>query len=260
MKSDRISQIKHLLLQKKSIQNDELCRHFGVSIATIRRDLDKLEEEGFIRRFYGGAQISDHLPLSPLGAIEQWDTRAVTNVPEKRAMAELVAAQIPDHCTVLLDSGTTVFEVARRLIHRKNLTVLTNSLTTAAMLGACPDLQVYCIGGLIKTDMLATSGILSAECLSFFPTVDISVFSADSYVATRGIMAYSMELAMLKKAIAERSDTVIAAVDHTKFGLSAGVTTCPTRNLHMLVTDSGAPPEDLEYTRHCGVKVLVANV
>jgi len=147
LKNTRIQEMKKLFLNKKQLLNKELCDIFGVSIETVRRDLNILEQEGFIQKVYGGARLLEN-PSIP-ATIEAWDTRLKKNELFKKSIAERVATLIPDGCTVFLDTGTSVFEVLPLLQEKKNLTVLTNSLRIAMELGLCDSFSVYNIGGLV---------------------------------------------------------------------------------------------------------------
>ena len=259
MKQDRITEIRHLLLQQKRLSCDFLCEHFNVSAATIRRDLDLLEREGAIRRYYGGAEYLDRNETPFIADIvPSWQTREGLNMLEKQAIARETAAIIPDSCTVYLDSGTSAYEVARLLTDRKNLTVITNSLRTAALLGMSQQLQVYCVGGNIKYDMLTTSGVLANEGLNFFPSIDICVLAADGFISSWGIREWSMENALLKKAAADRSKQLIAILDHTKFNVSATSPICQTKQIDTIVTDDGVSPDIVSALEKSGVNVIVA--
>ncbi len=257
MRYDRIQQIKKLLLSKKRVLNSEICEMFNVSIETIRRDLDHLEKEGIIRKVYGGAVLVDD-SLVP-DSLEKWDVRYLENLEVKKTIASQTAALIPDNCTVLLDTGTSAFEVACQLKNRSSLTIVTNSLRIATELGMCRNLTVYCVGGIIKVDELVTSGFLASEFLSYFNHFDIAVLSADGFIPAEGTAEYSMEIAMLKKNMLDKSDKIILAIDHTKFGISANCITCPTGKINTVVTDKDTPQEAVAYLRKRGVNVIIAD-
>lgn len=260
MKQDRLTQIKHILMRDQQVINTELCEQFGVSIATIRRDLDQLEAEGIITRIYGGARLAISPNAPQIEAqIPSWDSRVTSNVGEKRAIARKVVELIPGNCTLFIDSGTTLYEIAQMLVHRTDLTIVTNSLHTAVMLGAYPKLQVYCIGGNVKYDMVSTVGVIASSTLSLFPNIDVCVLSADSFDVRRGMREFIMETSILKKAVMARSQKVIAALDHTKFTVSAPSAICRTQDLDIIVTDSDTPVSEVEEMRRMGVQVIVAD-
>ena len=261
MKQDRLTQIKHLLMQNKHINNNQLAETLGVSIATIRRDLYRLESDGVIRRIYGGAELINGANQKlAVENVPLWSSREDSNKQEKRAIAKKVVEKIPESCTVFIDNGTTVYEVAKLLTQRTDLTILTNSLRTAVLLGSYPGLQAYCIGGIIKYDMLGTAGIIALEALAFFPSIDVCVLSSYGFVPSWGLRECSMETAMLKKTIVDRSKIVIAALDHTKFYANASAPVCQTKQLSTIVTDPAAPPDDVKFLRENGVEVVIASI
>ncbi|MBQ3533212.1 MAG: DeoR/GlpR transcriptional regulator [Oscillospiraceae bacterium] len=256
LKGQRIQEIKKLFLSKKQVTNTELCATFNVSIETIRRDLNLLEKEGFIRKVYGGAHLaeSSRLPES----IEKWDVRMDKNEPVKKHIAIETAKYIPDDCTVFLDSGTSTFEVATCLKDRKNLTVLTNSVRIAQELGMCEQITVYFIGGIIKTDILASSGFFATDFLSYFYHIDCAVISCDGFIPDRGSTELSLELSVLKKNVLDKTDMVIIPVDHSKIGVSGNCLACEVSKINILVTDPLASPQDVETLRKLGVQVIIA--
>ena len=256
MKSNRIQELKRLLLNQKQVSNTELCQLFNVSIETVRRDLNLLEKEGFLRKVYGGARLVDNT----IGAsdLEKWDTRIEQNEENKRSVAMRIAEMIPDGCSVFLDIGTSIFELLPALKKKQNLTVLTNSLRNASELGVCENLTVYCMGGVIKTDTLVSSGFFATEFLSYFNHIDYAVISCDGFSPAKGTTEPSIELSMLKKAVVEKSDCVIAAVDHTKFRIPGACLCCPVEKIDTLVTDEFPSEADIATLREKGVELVVA--
>ena len=256
MRGQRIQEIKKLFLSKKQILNTELCETFGISIETVRRDLNVLEREGFIRKIYGGARLAENSRIPD--SIEKWDVRIDKNELAKKCIAAKTAELIGDDCTVFLDSGTSIFEVASFLKNRKNLTVLTNSVRIAQELGMCSDIQVYFIGGIIKTDVLASSGFFATEFLSYFYHIDFAVISCDGFIPNKGSMELSLELAVLKKSVLEKTDSIILPVDHSKIDVSGNCLVCDVARINTLVTDSLAPQQAIETLQELGVQVIVA--
>ena len=145
MQNERMRQIMTLLLREKKVSARELTERFGVSAESVRRDLSALEQQGVVRKVYGGAVlVEEHLPE---GDAEVFQVRLTEHWREKQAIARAAAALIQDGDTVFLDSGTTVGALVPLLRQRKALTVITRSLRSAAQLGMCDHLTVYCLGG-----------------------------------------------------------------------------------------------------------------
>lgn len=254
MKNTRIQEMKKLFLSQKQLLNKDLCDLFGVSIETVRRDLNILEQEGFIQKIYGGARLTENTSIP--ATIEAWDTRLKKNELFKKSIAERVATLIPDGCTVFLDTGTSVFEILPLLQGKKNLTVLTNSLRIAAELGLCDSFSVYNIGGLVKRETLTSIGLFAKEFLASFYRIDFAVLSCDGFVPERGTTEYSSEIAEFKQLIIDKTAHIIAVADHTKFGITGSCVCCPIEKIGTLVTDSLVPTATLNHLADRGVQVV----
>ena len=155
MKYDRLQSIKRKLVHEKKVVTAELSEQFGVSIETIRRDLDLLESEGLIRKIYGGAEIRKEDPANT--EMDEWNKRCQVCVAEKRAIAQKAIRLIPDACSVVLDSGTTTYHVGCLLGMRKDISVLTNSLHCAMAVSCRTDHPIYLLGGQVKKGELITT-------------------------------------------------------------------------------------------------------
>ena len=230
---------------------------FNVSIETIRRDLDQLERDGIITKVYGGAVLAKK--SEPHEPIDSWTVRVDENRELKSAIGRATAEMIPNNCTVFLDSGTSVLEVAHFLKGKENVTVVTGSLYIAAELATSENLYVYCVGGLVNAQTLATTGFLASEFIASFSHFDFAVISSDGFVPEDGAMDHLMETAILKKNILEKADKIILAIDHTKYNQRAKCITCKTDRINTLVTDSGISPDILALLRLSGVNVVVAD-
>lgn len=256
MKMKRIQEEKKFFLSKKHVTNIELCEHFGVSIETIRRDLNALEEEGFIRKVYGGACIVENSQV-PL-PIDEWAVRMNKYPASKQSMAKEAARLIPDGSTVFLDSGTTLYHVASFLNGKKGITVLTNSIRMVEKLGMNKDFHVYVIGGIIKTDILASSGVFATEFLANFYHIDYAVISCDGFIPDKGTTEHSIELSMLKKYVLEKTERVIVVADHSKIGIPGSSLCCPIEKISIAVVDSETPQVHIDTMKLHGVEVVVA--
>ena len=256
MKMQRIQEMKKLFISKQSITNKELCDTFNISIETVRRDLSYLESEGFIRKVYGGAALAESSQAAI--AVDEWDIRMKTNSMSKLKIAERAVELIPDGSTIFLDSGTSVYEVSTFLSSRTNITVLTNSIRIAEVLGMNPKIMVYFIGGVIKADTLASVGIFASEFLANFYHLDYAVISCDGFIPDLGTTEQSLELAILKKQIISKTGKIILVVDHSKVGVPGNCLCCPSDKIDTIVTDEGTPEDVLETLRKSNMNVVVA--
>ena len=256
MQNDRIRQIMTILLQEKKVIAKDLAARFGVSLESIRRDLSLLEQQGAVRKFYGGAVLVED--LLPDGEAEVFQVRLTEHGAEKQAIARTATALIADGETVYLDSGTTAAALIPYLKERRGLTVITRSLRSAAQLGMCDHLTVYCLGGAVKVDTLTNTGFMAQECLNFFSHIDTAILSGDGLVPAQGVVDFGMENLSFKRSLVERSGRVVVVIDSSKFGRTAHCVTCPTPRITTLVSDENAPQKALDALRQQGVEVITA--
>lgn len=253
MKYDRQEKIKQLFIDRKRISCVDLCDIFGISIETVRRDLAALEEEGVIKRVYGGAVLSDNTSVP--NPIKPWDMRFILNNAEKVNMAKVILKFIHDNMTIALDSGTTVLEVAKLLDQRKNLNIITNDIHIASELSRNTDHTIYLIGGTLKKDDKITTGFLATEFLKNFSHIDAAILTADGF--SDGIGDFNVDMRALKAAMIEKSDKVYAAIDHTKFFIPTLHKVCGMKELDLVVTGTAAPEESIEKLKNAGVEVIL---
>ena len=258
MKRDRHWQIKQLFLQKKRVSIKELCDTFGISVETARRDLNALEEEGIIRRIYGGAVLLDS--SEDLDVMPPWDDRFSQNLKQKRAIARELLQWIPDSSIIALDSGTSTYEIAKLLREKKNLTVLTNDLRIATELSSNTNHTIYCIGGTIKKDDIITTGFLATDFLEYFSHIDLTILSADGFDVTVGLSDHNVEMGTLKAAMIKKSNKVLAGIDSSKFSTNAFYKVCGIDKLTVVVTDDRVPQESIDILEEAGVQTIRVKV
>ena len=237
MKNARQQMIIELLKQDGLVSTSDLTGRFGVSVETIRRDFKQLEKAGILKPAYGGAvPLSGTLRITELDA---WQDRAASFRQEKSWIARKAAEYVPDGSVLATDVGTTMFELARHLNQKSNLTIITNDLRLAQELRQdCH--QVYLAGGLLNTS-LYTSGELCREFVDHFALIDLFIFSADGITLEDGLTTIRPEENELKKRLIQKAEKKIAVVDHSKFGKKALLHTCRFDQIDLLITDSRAP-------------------
>lgn len=257
MKQDRLGQMKQLYYEKKNISNRELCETFNISLETVRRDLKQLEQEGVVKRVYGGAVLRPENDTS--ADMEPWHVRSVQNQREKAQIAAEMLLRIPDGCTIALDSGTSIFELAKLLNQKEDLTIITNSIHIALEISTRTNHTLYFIGGAIKKDELITTGMLSVDFLNCFSRIDLAIVSTDGFNVNEGLTDFNIEMGMLKRSIFEKANKILVAADYSKFSINALYKTCSSESLDLVITDPKAPAESVEYLRSAGVDVVIAS-
>lgn len=258
MKRDRHWQMKQLFLQKKSISIKELCDSFDISVETARRDLNALEQDGIVRRIYGGAVLVDN--TGNLDVMPPWDDRFTLHQKEKRAIAREILRHIPDNATIALDSGTATYETAKLLREKKNLTILCNDLRIVAELSHNTDHAIYCIGGAVKKDDMITTGFLATDFLECFSHIDLTILSADGFDVSVGLSDHNVEMGTLKSAMIKKSSRILAGIDSSKFSANAFYKVCDIKSLSMVITDENAPPRSVETLQKAGIQTVIVKV
>ena len=163
MKLERRSQIVELITRQRTVTNAELMERFGVSIETVRRDLDYLEQQGILRKVYGGAAVNISLSAEP-----EYASRAKANFQQKNAIAQEAAKLILPGDTVYLGVGTTVQAMVQYMKNVGPITVFTNALRTAVALSELPECTVILPGGQVRAKELTLSGFPAEDNLVHF--------------------------------------------------------------------------------------------
>lgn len=233
----------------------ELSRQFGVSEVSIRRDLACLAEMGLLRRVHGGAQA---LVRSERNSV--FDARRLLNTEAKRALGQAAATLIRPGDTILLDSGTTMLEIARHipraLLDGGDLTVICRSLVIASELRSQRQARLLVLGGVYQHDYDAFVG---AELESALAGLHAHIFflGTDGVSADRGLATDNVLEAQLYRTMARLADRVVVVTDSSKIGRRRLQATLGFGEIHTFVTDSNAPEDFVALLREQGVEVIL---
>jgi DeoR/GlpR family transcriptional regulator of sugar metabolism len=249
--ADRRVKILERVAAGESIQVADLARDFGCSEMTIRRDITRLEHDGFLRRTYGGATA--HLTRSQDVA---FNARALANAREKRLIALTAAGLLGDAQTLYLGIGTTAEHFARYLPARPELTVVTGSLPIAGMLGTRP-LRVVILGGTVRRDELSCIGPLARATLERY-RFDLAVLGTAGLTSKWGLTDLNEEEAEVHRVAVERAERLMVIADGSKLGSVTTSVVAPASAIDILVTDSSAAESELAPLRALGIEIVVA--
>ncbi|KXU85953.1 DeoR family transcriptional regulator [Caballeronia megalochromosomata] len=216
-----------------------LCEHFGMSEATVRRDLRALASDNRILRTYGGAAAVGSHEREP--SLEE---RRISSREQKEAIAQAASTFVEDGDTVFLDSGTTTAALARLLAGRDSVHVVTNNLLVVSPLVAS-GVQVTVIGGDVRSSSMSTLGPLAQIALSRL-SVDKAFLGADGIVAELGLCEASIEQSYLKECVIRQAAQVFVLVTADKLGRASQQHWTPLERDWTLITDDAAQPEQLE--------------
>ncbi len=230
----------------------ELASSLNVSESTIRRDLELLELAGEARRTHGGVYWTGETDT-----ISVFESRKDDQWPAKQAIGAAAADLIEDHDTILLDGGSTTYELARRLVNRP-LQVVTNSLPVAHLLSTSDSIDLVMIGGCVRGRTSVTIGPMADAMLA-----GINVRKAFLSVAginEQGYFNSDMMLVESEKVILARADRAYVVADSSKFGRASLSRLCGLQEVHGVITDSGLDSKWKQWLESTEVELVCAAI
>lgn len=249
---ERQNRILQLVARNRRIRVAEVCGTFEVSEATARRDLETLASQGRVQRVHGGAialaQAPPELPVLQ---------REGEQAGEKARIGRAAFALVQDGETVFLGSGSTVLEAARLLRTRSDLTVITNSLPVVNLFAGLGNIQVICLGGVMRGSELSFIGHITEQALAEV-RADKVLLGIRAINLEQGLSNDYLQETMTDRAILKAGREVIVVADHSKFGRVAAALLAPLESVHTLVTDRDTPADFLDAVRERGLRVIVA--
>ncbi|MBR1570202.1 MAG: DeoR/GlpR transcriptional regulator [Bacteroidales bacterium] len=249
--NQRRQEILNLIREDGHAKVQKLAQIFKVSEVTIRQDLETLEKMGFVQREYGGAFLKDVGNFATTGTLINESVR----VEEKKELALKAAALIQEGDSIILDSGSTTTELAKLMTGFKNLTVITNALNIAYILGGNPGINLIVSGGEFKAPTLSLTGDMAAAT---FKGIHVN----KCFLATAGIspdlqLTYpSLSDLVVKSAMIRAADKVYLVADSSKIGISSFASLGRLSLIDTLITDSKITPAQREAIRELKVEIL----
>ena len=251
--NQRRDKIFELIQEDGSAKVINLAKIFKVTEVTIRQDLEKLEKDGLVIKEHGGAflkDIRDQVQSFSLGHRE--------NIDKKELIAKKCLEFINDGDSIILDSGSTTTEIAKNLKGFKNLTVITNALNIALMLGVEPGIELIVTGGEFKPPTLSLTGQKSAD---FFKGINVQkLFLATAGISLKSGLTYpSISDLVVKKAMIEAADITYLVADSSKIGKSAFASLGALSLIDYIITDSGIEEKHKEIFRNNEIELIIAD-
>jgi DeoR family fructose operon transcriptional repressor len=223
-----------------------------VTAETVRRDLDRLERQGLLRRVHGGA-----IPVSQVDFEPGLSQRDATAAAEKGRIARAALRLLPERGTVLLDAGTTTARLAAALPDDCELTIVTNALPIASMLATRPRVTVHLIGGRVRGRTLAAVDTWAINTLAEL-NVDVAVIGTNGFSVERGLTTPDLAEAGVKQAMVAAGRRVVVLADSSKYGNDQLARFAQWRDVTTLVTDSNLEESAHEGLRASGPEVVIA--
>jgi DeoR/GlpR family transcriptional regulator of sugar metabolism len=250
--NQRREKILDLIKEDGHAKVAQLSRIFKVTEVTIRQDLEKIEKKGHIKREHGGAFLKN-----VESNVKSIKLRNQDNIPEKAAIAIKAVEFINDGDTVILDSGSTTTEIARRIKDYKNLTIITNALNIALILGGDPGINLVVTGGEFKSPTLSLTGQKAAD---FFVNLHVDkLFLATAGISLKSGLTYpSISDIVVKRAMIESADVVYLVADSSKIGKNSFASLGALSLINFLITDSNINEKDMEIMKEHDINLVIA--
>lgn len=235
---ERRNVILEKLNAEKRVLVSELSVLFEVSEETVRRDLEKLAEEGLVTKTYGGALLNEEQSFADMPFV----IRKKQNVGEKQAIAKLICGMVSDGERVMCDSSSTAVFVAKQLKSKDNLTIITNSVEILVELSDVSGWHVISTGGVVKEGTLSLTGSRVEKAFASY-NADIAVISCKGIDIAGGVTDSNEGNAGIKQSILASAKRRVLAIDHTKFDRAALIKICAIGGFTHIVTDK-KPSDD----------------
>jgi DeoR/GlpR family transcriptional regulator of sugar metabolism len=250
----RRAMILEELATHRVVRIADLSERFGVSEVSIRRDLERLEQSGLLKRIHGGAVSIPGLP-----AHELISARTLAHAREKERIGRAAAQMIRENERLIFDSGTTTLQVARNipgnLLTSGNLTVITASLPIVYELGAWKNVHIIVLGGVYLHEYQVMVGPQTIEALRGLHA-DTMFLGADGLTFSNGVTTANVLEAEVDRALVHSASKVVVVADSSKIGVIGLVTIMPLTKINALITDDRAPPDFVARLRDEGVEVI----
>lgn len=242
----RRNEVLASLTRDGSVTVSAMAKRFGVTMETIRKDIQYWEEKGVVKKTHGGAVMSSD------DFVTHISTRLGENTELKKRVAEKALEYLPEKGVVFLDSGSTVSCFARLLNRRSGLTIVTNSIIVANTLSDSGN-AVHLTGGQLRGDTLGTVGMWTATLLRTI-RVDVAVLGSSGFKGFSGPAVEEFADAEVKKVAIERSSRVVVVADSSKFAQASLVSFCDWNEVDVFVTNADADKDGVaEIARHTKV-------
>lgn len=252
MAEERRLQILQIVRAQGRVRVNELAQLFNTSAVTIRNDLNDLHQRGCVLRSHGGAVAPDTvLRESPL------HERLKANSTEKRLIGAVAATMINNGEIIILDSGTTVLEIARQIKNKQNLQVITNGVNIAVELLDAPGIQTFLLGGAVRRDSASIAGRSTEETIEQFSADKLFLGGAGVDIEF-GVSGANLEETMVNRAMLRISREIILVADSTKFSKRCMTRIASFSEIDIVISDSGLSQEMQEKIRALGCRLILA--
>ncbi|AAU38590.1 MULTISPECIES: DeoR/GlpR family DNA-binding transcription regulator [Basfia] len=229
--AERQKMLLNLISQQDIVSISQLVETLGVSHMTVRRDIQKLEEEGKVVSVSGGVKMLEHLSIEPTH-----NDKSLLSPSQKSQIGIKASEIIPEKTTIYLDAGTTTLEIAHHIVDREDLLVITNDFVIANFLMKAGKCELIHTGGSVNKSNYSSVGELAAQFLRQI-SIDIAFISTSSW-NLKGLTTPDENKLPVKRAILQSSNKRILVSDSSKYGKVATFQICPLSEFDVIICDS----------------------
>jgi len=252
----RAKEILRLLLRQGKTSVEDLTAELTASPASIRRDLTRLEVQGLVHRTHGGAMLTGKAVYEPFRFDASFHEREDRFAAEKQRIAQAAAAIVKEHETIGLSAGTTTTLVARQLVHRRGIHIITNAVNIGMELSSSTAIETTLTGGSMRwAGAFSLVGPAAVESLNMF-VMDRLFLSVTGMDAARGATMIQAEEAAVFRVMVRQAREVIVVADSSKMGMVSPAVICPPRDIDLLITDDGIAPDTVNALKSSGIRVM----
>lgn len=245
--AERQLKIINIIKEKGSVQVDTLSKELNVSKMTIRRDLEKLCEDGIVERCHGGAVYKQEIA---------YEDKLTINKKEKENLAKICASFIEEGNAIYLDAGTTTFEIAKRIMNTNNITVVSNDIEIARLLRNSNVNLVIC-GGNVQKNTGSIYGYYAMHMLENMK-FDIGFFGTAAIDEQLNVMTPTVDKALLKKSIVSKCEKSFIVADKSKFNRRALTYVNSLTDYTYIVTNYKFKEEEIEILKDCKTQIIIS--
>ncbi len=248
----RLEAMRQELLKADEVSIDDLAGRFDVSGMTVRRDLGLLESRGDVIRTHGGAALAGRLTFE-----FSFREKQNRNSGAKSRIAERAAGYIADGQIVILDTGTTTLEIARRIVGRRDVTVITTSLAIVSVLQFAAGVRVVLLGGFLRGGSPDLHGPLTEQNVEMF-RADLAFMGADAVDLDGNTYADDLQVVNLDRRMAANAARVIVVADSSKFGRTGMCRIFSSADYRLIISDAGIGSDVRKRLNKQGIQVEIA--
>lgn len=243
--NDRQKEILKIVSTKSKVSVKELANIFGISGVTVRQDLNFLEQQGFLKRVHGGVTFVNSDDIS---------SRLLINFEKKLDIAVKALGFVDEGETVLIESGSTNAILARELVKRENVTIVTPNVFIARECRKSDENSVVLLGGVYQKESESLIGPMVKHCID---TVNFrkAFIGIDGFTREAGFTSRDMMRADISSYIAQKCEQVFVLTDSSKFGRTELVKLFDVEDVAFLITDEGIPDSDRDFLTRKGIKI-----